>query len=674
MIRIAIDIGGTFTDITSLDEETMEVIVDKAETTPGNLADGVINAIDKIGRDIAKVDILVHGTTVGMNTLIQRNGAKVGLITTKGFRDVYEIGRGNRAEMYNFLWRKPKPLVPRYLRLEVDERMKSNGEIMMRLQEQGVVDAIKKFKEKRVESIAVCLLNAYANPCNEEKIKEIIEQEWPGMHVSLSSYVAREYREYERTSTTVLDAYIKKNIENYLDEFAERIKEMGFKGLPLVTSSSGALTIPVAREKAINMVVSGPTCGAIGAARLGKLIDRKNILTIDVGGTSFDLSLIRNGMNVEREESDLVGFPMIIPSIDIRTIGAGGGSIARVDVGGMLTVGPDSAGADPGPICYGKGGTEPTVTDAAVLNGLIDPNSFLGGEMALDAGTAEKRIGEIASKLNLTVNQAAEGILNVCKNNMANAVREILVGEGLDPRDFCMMAFGGGGGIFAGSVAKDMGISTFIVPFSPGVFSAWGMLSTDFVHNFSHTYIEFTEHLDFKKVARLYSDMEQKAKALLKDEGFSQEKMEFYHSVDMRYDGQGHFIEVPLPEGVPSIDSISEMNARFRKLHEDKYGHQLEADTETVNFRLKAIGRIKYAKIKELGTGEMPADALIGDRRVFLDGNFIDCPIYDRNKLLAGNQIEGPAIIQEPVHTTVVSADQSLHVDTFGNLVVKIGG
>lgn len=674
MNRIAIDIGGTFTDITYIDEETMEIIVDKAESTPGSLADGVVNAIKKIKRDIQEVDVVVHGTTVGMNTLIQRNGAKVGLITTKGYRDILEIARGDRPEMYNLLWKKPKTLVPRFLRLGVTERLNYAGEVITELDEKDVEIAVNVFKKHGVEAIAVCLLHSYANPVHEERIAEIINRIWPEILVSLSSRVAREYREFERTSTTVLDAYIKNNIEDYLDQLSSILDKMGLKGLLLITSASGVLSIPIAKEKAITTVVSGPTSGAIGTARLGALIGEKNILTMDVGGTSFDISLIRNGRNVEREEGYLVGFPMIVPSIDIRTIGAGGGSIARVDVGGMLQVGPESAGADPGPICYGKGGKHPTVTDAAVVNGLIDPQYFLGGEIPLDEDAAKKSIETIAENLGISLNQAAEGIITICKNNMTNAVREILVGEGYDPRDFIIVAYGGGGGIFAESVATDMNILKIVIPFSPGVFSAWGMLSTDFVHNFAQTHIAYTDELDFAGVTEIYNRMENEARDLLKHEEIPESDISIVRTVDMRYDGQGHYVEVSIPDGTLHDDVKQIMNENFRRLHKAKYGHDLDALTETVNLRLKAIGKIKDVKIEKLKKGKLPPGAVKEKRKVFLEGDFIDCPIYLRSLLLQGNHIDGPAIVEEPTHTTVITKDQSMDVDGFGNLLIKVGG
>jgi N-methylhydantoinase A len=668
MKRIAIDIGGTFTDITYIDEDSMELLVDKVETTPGDLSQGVIDAITKLDCDIREVNVVVHGTTVGMNTLIQRNGARVGLITTKGFRDVYEIARGDRPEMYDFLYKKPKPLVPRNLRVEVEERVDYAGRILEKLSEEDARAAAQFLQRAGVEAIALCYLHSYANPAHELTTAELIHATWPDVHISLSHKVAREFREYERTSTTVLDAYIKKNIEDYLDKLTERLAKHGLKGLLLITSASGALSIPVAREKAITTIVSGPTSGAIGAARLGNLLDIANLVTMDVGGTSFDLSLIRNGRNVEREEGNLVGFPMLVPSIDILTIGAGGGSIARVDVGGMLTVGPDSAGANPGPMCYGKGGTEPTVTDAALVNGLIDAGNFLGGEIALDEAAAKRGVTSIASKLGIDFHQAAEGILTICKNNMTNATREILVSRGCDPREFTALAYGGGGGIFAGGIAKDLGIGTIIIPFAPGVFSAWGMLSTDFVHNFSHTHISDTHELDFDAVNVLYDEMFDEAMDLFAKEGVSEQDMEFIRTVDMRYQGQGHHVEVLLLPGDVSDAASNQMIERFKATHKSKYGHQLEAPTETVNFRLKAIGKIKDVEVKQLPIAPISKAALKRMRRVFLEGKSIECPIYDRLRLTAGNHIDGPAIIEEPVHTTVVTAEQHLDVDKYGNL------
>lgn len=675
MKRLAVDIGGTFTDIVYIDEDTMQIVVDKVRTTPDDPGRGVLEAIKKSKVDTAKITIFTLGSTVGLNTLVQRKGAKVGLITTQGFTDVLGMARGDRKELYNYLWKKPKPLVPRYLRLGVSERTNYLGQIVKELSEEEVVEVAQKLRENGVEAVAVCLLHSYANPENEQRIEKILTQIWPEVSVSLSHQVAREFREYERTSTTVIDAYIKKSVVIYLDRLGKNLREMGFAGQLLVASPTGVLGISAVKEKAIAALNSGPTGGAAGAAYLAKLLGVNNLVTMDVGGTSFDVSVVKNGVNIEKYESELMGYPVLIPGVDVRSIGAGGGSIASVDPEGLLVVGPESAGAEPGPMCYGLGGREPTVTDAALVNGLIDPNYFVGGEVSLDIDLAKKGVGDVSKKLGLSLNEAADGILAVARDNMTTATAEILIGQGYDPRDFAIMAFGGAGGLFATSIARDMGISRVIIPPNPGVFSAWGMLTMNLVHIYAQTYFRSVAALDLQELGDIYQDMENSGLEMLKEENVSRNTIEFIRSLDMCYEGQGHYVEVPLPDRELGVDAKVEIINAFHRFHEIKYGHRMDAPPRIINVRLKAIGKIKEMQIREVGQGKgIPSSALKSERKVYLGKDFVECQIYDRYKLLYGNIIHGPAIIEEPFHTTVVMPDQTLSVDKFGNLIINTGG
>ena len=398
MRRIAVDIGGTFTDIVYIDESTMQIVVDKTRSTPWDIGQAVIDAIKKIKVDMSEVDLFIHGTTAGINTIVQKKGSKIGLISTEGFTDVLEMARGNKKELYDYMWKKPKPLVPRHLRLAVHERTTHLGEIIEKLEEKEVKEIIKKLKENGIEAIAVCLLHSYANPENEQRLGEIVKKVWPEVTLALSHQVAREIREYERTSTTVINAYIEKAVVDYLSRLNGNLKDAGFLGQLLVLGPSGVLGLEAVNEKAIYTLASGPIGGAAGAAHLAGLCGIKDLVTMDVGGTSFDVSVIKDGVNVEKHQTEIMGYPVLMAGMDIRPIGAGGGSIARVDAAGLLTVGPESAGANPGPMAYGMGGTEPTVTDAALVNGLIDPNYFLGGEIHLDQDLAKKGVGDIANK------------------------------------------------------------------------------------------------------------------------------------------------------------------------------------------------------------------------------------------------------------------------------------
>ncbi len=437
----------------------------------------------------------------------------------------------------------------------------------------------------------------------------------------------------------------------------------------------GVLGTEAARERPLYSLASGPVGGAAGAAHLAQLSNIKNVVTMDVGGTSFDVSIIKDGINVERHEAELMGYPVRLAGIEIISIGAGGGSLARVDAAGLLTVGPESAGASPGPMAYGRGGEEPTVTDAALVNGLIDPDYFLGGTVRLDLDTAEKGVGGIAGKLGIGLNQAADGILTVARNNMTTATTEILIGHGDDPRDFTIMAFGGGGGIFAGAIARDMSISQVIVPPDPGVFCARGILTMNLVHTYARAYSHSMGNIDIQELNRIYKDMEKSALEILRTEGMTGDEIDFSRYLDMGYEGQHFYIETPVPGGELTDKDKKTIGDSFERLHEARYGHRIQAPLITSNARLKATGRIRDLPQAEMGQGKnITRDALKSRRKVFLDGAFFDTGIYERTRLLGGNIIDGPAIIEEPFHTTVVMPGQRLEVDRLGNLTIHTGG
>jgi N-methylhydantoinase A len=673
MKRIAVDIGGTFTDIVYIDESTMQIAVDKVRSTPWDIGQAVLDAIHKIKVNMSEVDLFIHGTTAGINTIVQKKGSKIGLIATKGFTDVLEMARGNKKELYDYMWKKPKPLVPRFLRLGVSERTNHLGEIIEKLDEEEAKEVIKKLKVYRVEAIAVCLLQSYVNPENERRLGEIIKEVWPEVTLALSHLVAREMREYERTSTTVINAYIEKAVVHYLSRLSENLKEAGFLGQLLVLGPSGVLGVDAVKEKAIYTLASGPIGGAAGAAYLARLCGIRDLVTMDVGGTSFDVSVIKDGVNIEKHQTEIMGYPVLMAGMDIRTIGAGGGSIARVDAAGLLTVGPESAGANPGPMAYGMGGTEPTVTDAALVNGLIDPNYFLGGEIRLDLDLAKKGVSDIANKLGLSLNKAADGILSVARNNMTTATMEILVGQGFDPRDFALMSYGGAGGIFASNIAKDMSISRVIIPLAPGVFSARGILAMNLVHTDAYAYVRAMEELNFQELEGIYGNMEDSASKMLMAEGISKDNMEFERSLDLCYEGQRYYIETPFPFGKLKEHGKMTIEIRdsFERLYEIRYGHLMKAPLRTINARLKVTGKIKEIPQSEMKQGKkIQRMAIKRKRKVYLEGDFIESQIYERSGLLYGNTIQGPAIIEEPFHTTLVMPGQTLQVDKLGNLII----
>jgi N-methylhydantoinase A len=674
MKRIAVDIGGTFTDIVHIDEEAGQILTDKVRSTPSDIGRAVFEAIEKIGVDMTDVSLFVHGTTVGLNTVVQRKGATVGLITTKGFSDILEMGRGDRKDLYNYLWKKPRPLVSRSLRCGIAERTNYLGEVIAPIDAREVKGVLDRFKERGVDSIAVCLLHSYANPRNEEAVAQVIQEWWPDAAISLSSHVAREYREYERMSTTVLDAYIKRRVSAYLGDLSTNLDGIKFGGRLLIVSPSGCLGVNAIKEKTIATFASGPIGGVTGSMHISRLTGYKDLVTMDVGGTSFDVSLIKDGVGVIRHQTELLGYPVLMAGMDIRPIGAGGGSIARVDQGGLLTVGPESAGADPGPMCYGLGGTEATVTDAALVNGLIDPDFFLGGEIKLDTNLARIGVSEVAKRLGLGLNETADGILTVARNNMTTATKEILIGQGYDPRDFTLMSYGGAGGIFATGIAGDMSISRVIVPPTPGVFSARGMLAMDITHTFSQTVARLIDGIDMGELAGMYEEMERKGRAMLTEEAIPEKAMRFVASMDMCYDGQGHYVEVPLPDG-PIVGSTTRRSIidSFHALHRVKYGHQMEAPVKTINVRMKAIGKIKDIPMKknpEVRTVE--ETAFKRPRRIYSGGAATEWRVVDRDMLVSGNSIEGPVIVEEPHHITAVMAGQSVRVDRYRNLVITL--
>lgn len=675
MKRLAIDTGGTFTDIVYIDDETMQMKVDKVKSTPEDPGKAVIEVIKKTSGNVADITIFTHGTTASLNTLIQRKGSRVGLITTKGFTDVLEMGRADRKELYNYLWKKPKPLVPRNLRLGLSERTNYLGCILEEAREEEIEKIVKIFKGEGIEVIAVSLLHSYANPQNEQKVEETINKLWPEVAVSLSHQIAREFREYERTSTTVLDSYIKNSVVAYLEQLKINLEKMGFIGQMLIVTPSGVLGIAAVKKKAIATLTSGPVGGATGAAYLAKTLDIKNLVCIDVGGTSFDVSLIKDGMNLEKYEQDFIGYPALMSGVDVRSIGAGGGSIARVNSGGLLTVGPDSAGANPGPMCYGIGGTEPTVTDAALVSGWINPDCFVGGKFLVDMNLAKSGVAQLAGKLGLSLNATASGILKVAINHMTTLTEEILIGQGYDPRDFAIFSYGGAGGLFATSIAKEIGISNVIIPVDPGVFSAWGMLAMNIVHSYAQTHFRLLDKLDIQELESIYQDMEHTGLEMLKEEGISKNAVEFVRSLDMSYEGQGHYVEVPLSDLTLKEGAKTKISNIFHRFHETKYGHILNAPQRITTVRLKAIGKTKEIRTSKIKQGEsIPDEAYKLKRKVYLDKDFDECQIYDRYKLLSGNVISGPAIVEEPFHTTVVMPGQILFVDSTGNLIINIGG
>ncbi|MDA0674927.1 MAG: hydantoinase/oxoprolinase family protein [Proteobacteria bacterium] len=691
--RLGIDVGGTFTDAILINEETGATRIAKVPSTPKDPSIGFLNAVERILREAsikpADVGYLVHGTTVATNAIIEGNLAPTGFLTTEGFRDMLEIQRQVRPALYDLLFEKPRPLVPRYRCFGIPERLDYTGKELTALDENAVAEAARQLKKEGIEALAVCYLYSFLNPEHEKRTREIVSEIFPEVVISLSSEVAPEYREYFRASTTAINAGVQPIVGRYLFNIENRMRAAGLKGeLLIMQSSGGVLTFEAARAKPVFMVESGPAAGVIVSAHLGQMLGFKNIMSFDMGGTTAKTGLIENGTPHITKEYEVgtaaraergakgAGYPIRTPVIDLVEIGAGGGSIAWVDAGGMLRVGPRSAGADPGPVCYGLGGTEPTITDANLVLHRLDPDHFLGGEMRLDEEAAYKAIKEkCADPLGLDVVEVALGIVEIANTAMINATRRISVQRGHDPRDFVLVGFGGAGPLHANRLAAELEFPTLLIPMSPGTTSAMGLLVTDLKHDYSATLIQRTDQLDADAVNRRYREMEERGRKALLGEGMEGASVSFERQIEMRYVGQSYELPIPLPAGNVE-NAIAGMLRKFHEEHERAYGFAAPGEpVEIVTLRLTAIGRIAKPKLKEFpkrtGTGGATPRAI---RKVYFaeTGGFVDCPSYDRYKFAAGDIIEGPAIVEEMDSTTVIHPGFRAEVDRYGNLLIRV--
>ena len=691
--RLGIDIGGTFTDATLIDEETGAVRIGKVSSTPSDPSIGFHEATRRILREaqVAPADVryVVHGTTVATNAIIEGKTARTGFITTDGYRDMLEIQRQIRPSLYDLQFEKPRPLVPRYLCFGVPERLDAEGKVLLALDEAATRRIAAQLRAEGVEAIAVCLLHSYINPAHERMVGEILSEVFPEAIVSLSSDVAPEIREYYRASTTVINASIRPVVAHYLQNIEARLREAGLNSELLVMQSSGGVfTFAAASEKPVFMVESGPAAGVIAAAYLGSTLGYANVLSFDMGGTTAKAGMIQDGTPRVTKDYEVgataqsgagrargSGYPIRTPVIDLVEIGAGGGSIAWVDSGGALRVGPQSAGADPGPVCYGKGGTEPTITDANLVLGRLNPHYFLGGEIVLDVEKAHAAIlMKCAQPLGLDVIAAAHGIVEIANAAMVNALRLVSVQRGYDPRDFVLIGFGGAGPVHANRLAAEMDIPTTLIPMSPGITSAMGLLVTDLKHDYSTTLIQRVDQLDPRAVSEVFARMEGLGRATLAKESIPPGSMEFVRQVDMRYVGQSFELTIPLSSTAEvSAGVFAKVVAQFHEAHERAYGFNApDEPVELVNLRLTAVGKIGKPQLHELSTNGAPGSAEKGRRQVYFaesDG-FVDCPIYDRYRLRPGEIIAGPAIVEEFDSTTVIHPGYVARVDKFGNMLL----
>jgi N-methylhydantoinase A len=676
--RAAVDIGGTFTDVVTLDEQSRDVGLAKSSTTPGHFEDGVMDAIGQV--ELEDVDFLAHGTTVIINALTERKGATTALLTTKGFRDVLEIQRANRPDLYNLTYAKPRPFVPRRLRLEAVERMSYRGEAITPLDEETVREGIAEARRHAVDAIAICFLHSYANDAHERRAAEIVRTEWPEVAVTASHELTNEWREFDRTSTAVLDAYVKPVAARYLEQLAGRLGEIGIpeQARYAMQSNGGVSRFALAGRTPINLIESGPVGGVIGAAAIGELLGEENLMTLDIGGTTAKASLVERGTvrltseyHLERTPT-FAGYPVKVPVVDIVEIGAGGGSIASIDPGGALVVGPHSAGADPGPACYGWGGTDPTVTDANVVAGRINPDYFLGGQIVLDVNGARAALAPIADALHVSVEEAALGVIRIANANMIHLLKLVSVRRGRDPRDFAIVAFGGGGSMHASALARELQIPRVIVPPAPGHFSAWGMLMSDLRHDLVQTRFARADTADLDELTGVWHALEDRMQSTFDDEGVESSSLAFVRTADMRYAGQEHTVNVPIPEGELREAERGEIERRFHDLHEQLYTFRQPSPIEFVNFRLTGFGTVPKPELRRVEGNGLPEKALKGVRDVDFDAlGRHESRIYERERLGARAEVEGPAVIEEPAASTVVFPGQRLRVDEFGNLIIE---
>ena len=683
--RVATDVGGTFTDLVCFetDEATGQsrIITAKSDTTPPDFETGVMNVLAKGGIDPAEVDFLAHGTTVVINALTERKGVTVGLITTLGFRDTLEIARGNRPDFFNLHYEKPAPFVPRHLRAEVPGRMTYKGEERTPLDLSGLPEILDGFRAKGVQAVAISFLHSYANAAHEAATMAGVQHLWPEVSVVASHQITREWREYERTSTAVLSAYVQPVAARYLSKLHDGLTARGFKGSPYIMQSNcGVDGLAATMRTPITMVESGPASGFWGAAALGRLIGEPNVLALDIGGTTAKCSLIENGEVrimtdywIERSRVS-AGYPIMVPVVDLVEIGNGGGSIAWVDDFGKLHVGPQSAGALPGPAAYGKGGVHATTTDANLWLGRINKDFFCGGEIAADMAAAERAITALGDKLGVGPDQAAEGIIRIANNNMVNALKLVSLNRGFDTRDFTLLAFGGGGGMHAVALGTELQVKRVIIPAAAAVFSAWGMMMSDLRRDYFVTYL--ADLTDAARIERAFGEVEAKALATFAAEGIAEAKVSFLRYGKFRYQNQEHTTEVPLATGQITQEALAQIAADFHDAYEREYTYRLAAPVELVGIHLVAKAEVGKLEMTPEPLGGTDASTAVKGRRMVdyaLEGSH-EAMIYDGDKLRPGMEFAGPAVVEDSGATVVIHPGNAVHLDEYRNIHITLNG
>ncbi|MBM3536904.1 MAG: hydantoinase/oxoprolinase family protein [Alphaproteobacteria bacterium] len=676
---IGVDIGGTFTDVVLI-EGSGRVHVAKGISTVRAYEQGIFamvrRLLGKIGLEAADCGAVVHGTTVATNAIIERKGARTGLITTRGFRDVLELRRIRIPKLYDLEWEKPEPLVPRFLRVEVGERMTHKGEVFSPLEKDSVREALKALRSHGVESVAVSLINSYANPAHEEAVRDILKQAAPELHVTLSSEVLPEMREYERTSTTVINAYVMPVVKRYVASLEGGLRGAGFKvPLLLMQSNGGTMSAELACETPIHVVESGPAAGVIAAHHLAARARIRNAVALDIGGTTAKASLIEDGQVTYAKEYEVGagftrtgrmsrggGYVLRAPTIDIAEIGAGGGSLVWVDGGGALRVGPKSAGASPGPACYGLDGTEPTLTDACAVLGYLDPQGLAGGEVALDLEKAQKALQPVADRLVMKIDDLAHGVYRIAVSNMCRAIRAISTERGKDPRDFDLIAFGGNGPLFAAAVARELELPRVIIPPAAGIFSAFGLLYSDLEHHFTQTLLGRLDQTDPAHAEALWRRLEAEALCALEREGYGRERAKLQRFSELRYLSQSHELSVPWQ---PTLEALAE---RFEEEHERTYGHRgHDGVVELVNLHLVASGSRDQPRVPQALEYRGRLSRKPAQRKAYFDGRWHDARILTRDSV---DKLDGPAVIHEFDTTVLVPPGFSAATDSNSNLVL----
>ncbi|MFJ8577266.1 hydantoinase/oxoprolinase family protein [Micromonospora sp. NPDC093277] len=682
-IRAAVDIGGTFTDVVAYHEQTGELLLGKALSTPRDLIRGVFDGLTAAEVPLDELAFLIHGSTIVVNALVERRGARTALVTTAGFRDVYEIGRINRPDAFNLSFTRHRPLVPRDLIFEVPERMAADGTVLRPLDEEQARATARKLARLGVEAVAVLLLHAYRNPEHERRLGQILRDELPTSYVTLSHEISREYREFERTSTVVANAFVGPIVSDYLGRLAGRLRHEGARtSLAVMQSNGGVTDVATASSQCVQMLESGPAGGVVGTIALCEALAFREAIAFDMGGTTAKSAVIRDLTFPVASDYFLGGYrtglPIRIPCLDIVEVGTGGGSVAWLDDADGIHVGPRSAGAEPGPACYGRGGTEPTITDAAVVLGHLAPDGILSGGLPLDGPAAHRAVAALAGRLGLDTTTTAAGIIAIGAAAMANSVRAVTTERGLDPRDFALFAYGGNGPLHISLVARELAITRVVVPPMPALFSALGMLMADARLDLVQTGVRTLGGTDATEIEEAYRRLEAECERKLRASAVDVDQLDFLRAADMRYVGQEHTVTLPAPPLLPGGDGTDALKRAFDAAHEQRYSHSAPGEpAQVVSLRVSVVGKLGKPDIAKVAAGDAapPPQARTGTRDVVFDpaGGAVPTAVFDRAHLLAGNLVTGPAAIEEPTTTTLLRPGDRALVDEFGNLLVEIG-